>query len=241
MFSIVSIIRYVSGVYKAFFFSSSDLVIFINFRSFSHNFCTNGNTVSMREKIHLPDFRKRCLPGQFSYWGLASLLIFYFFFASVGGFLWEVLLLWLKEGLFVKRGFLYGPWLPVYGIGAVLFYVLLIKKRKHPITVFLLAALIGSGLELAIGWFLDTVFKMRYWDYSSTFLNFHGYICIWSALGFAIAGTLWICLLSDRIKNLWFHLPLWWRRTINTLLALLFVIDCTAALIFPNKGPGVTF
>lgn len=174
-------------------------------------------------------------------WTLLSQLIIFFFLASIGGFLWEVLIFLVKEGQFRNRGFLYGPWLPVYGCGAVLIYILLVKLEKHPFTVFLLSAVIGTGLELAIGWFLDTVWNLHYWDYSGYFLNFRGYICLWSAVGFGIAGTVWVCYLSGLCSRLWFRLTGRWRRGINTLLILLFVLDCAAALIFPNAGRGVTF
>lgn len=130
-------------------------------------------------------------------------MIFFFFTGSVCGYVWEVLIFLVKEGTFRNRGFLYGPWLPVYGIGAVLFSVVLSPrellpdssgkyKKNHPVTVFFLSALLGSGLELVIGWFLDLFWNLRYWDYSGYFLNFRGYICLVSALGFGIAGVLWV-------------------------------------------------
>lgn len=130
-------------------------------------------------------------------------MIFFFFTGSVCGYVWEVLIFLVKEGTFRNRGFLYGPWLPVYGIGAVLFSVVLSPrellpdssgkyKKNHPVTVFFLSALLGSGLELVIGWFLDFFWNLRYWDYSGYFLDFRGYICLVSALGFGITGVLWV-------------------------------------------------
>ncbi len=114
-------------------------------------------------------------------------------------------------------------------------------KKHHPVTIFLLSLLIGTLLELAIGYFLDTVWGLRYWDYGGAFLNFHGYICFLSALGFGIAGTVWICFLSGFITRLWLKLPLPFRNTMNTILLLAFAVDCAAALIIPNVGKGITF
>lgn len=138
-------------------------------------------------------------------------MIFFFFTGSACGYVWEVLIFLVKEGTFRNRGFLYGPWLPVYGIGAVLFSVILSPhellpdssgkhKKNHPVTVFFLSTLLGSGLELVIGWFLDLFWNLRYWDYSGYFLNFRGYICLVSALGFGIAGVLWVCIFSKYCK-----------------------------------------
>lgn len=173
--------------------------------------------------------------------GYISLLFFCFFAASTAGFLWEVLLLLVKEGHFRNRGFLYGPWLPVYGTGAVLIYVLLSGLRKRPIKAFLCSLLLGTSLELIIGWILDCFWGLHYWDYTGYPLNFRGYICLFSALGIGIAGALWICFLSPLLEKFWFRIPEKIRSAINLILTLLFAADCAAALIFPNTGRGITF
>lgn len=190
---------------------------------------------------YVPDFKSLSQPKQKSVRECISLFIFYFFVASIAGFLWEVLIFLVKEGQFRNRGFLYGPWLPVYGTGAVLMYVLLFKFKKNPLWAFLLSLLIGTALELTIGWLLDHLWELRYWDYTGSLLNFHGYVCLASALGFGVAGVLWICLLSGFLEKLWFKIPLKVRRAINTLIVLLFILDCAAALFFPNTGRGITF
>lgn len=213
----------------------------------------------MKKQDTLPDFTNLCPPEQNPVRNYISLLIFFFFIAAAGGFLWEVLLFWIKEDTFRNRGFLYGPWLPVYGVGAVLFYLILgprptqhtpaalqnfrrtpVKKR-HPLTVFALSLLIGSTLELAIGWFLDVVWGLRYWDYRGFALNLDGYICVWSALGFGVAGMLWICILTRFLSEIWLPVPEKIRSALLSLLLLLFLLDCAAALIFPNTGSGITF
>lgn len=230
----------------------------------------SGYTIPMKKHDKLPDFSKLCPPEQNHIAKFISQQLFFFFLCSIGGFLWEVAIFFIKDGRFTNRGFLYGPWLPVYGVGAVLFYVLLADKpllstisgchrivsytphpllrrsyahgiKKHPLIVFLLSLLIGTGLELLIGWLLDTVWMLRYWDYRSYPFNFDGYICLYSAIGFGIAGTLWVCFLANFFTELWLHLPSSIRRGINTFLTFLFVIDCAAALILPNIGHGITF
>ncbi len=218
----------------------------------------------MNKQNSLPDFKQLCPPEQTHTKQLLSLEILFFFFCAIIGFLWEVLLMYLCGFHYVNRGFFYGPWLPIYGIGGVLFHLLLAPKAYsdtlsksscrstnkasflsriflHIPAVFLFSALLGSGIELFIGWFLDSLWQLRYWDYSNTQFHFHGYICLWSAIGFGCAGVLWISLLSPCLMRLWFRLPEKWRRGLNTILLLLFVFDCAAALIFPNAGKGITF
>lgn len=169
------------------------------------------------------------------------LLTFYFFTASLSGFVWEILIFFVKEGHFRNRGFLYGPWLPVYGTGAVLMYLLLSKQKRHPIKVFLYSVLLGTFLELMIGWMLEHFWDLRYWDYTGYLLNFRGYICLASALGIGIAGVLWICVFSGLLETLWFSVPEKIRKSVLFIILLLFILDCIAALIFPNTGRGITF
>lgn len=207
-----------------------------------HILFRSGDTILMKTQRYTPDFKSLCTPGQsHNKENLLSQLIFFFFIGSAAGFLWEVLIFLVKEHRFRNRGFFYGPWLPVYGVGAVFLYVLLIKRKKHPAAVFLLSAVLGTAWELAAGWLLDAVWNLRYWDYSGYLFHFRGYICLWSALGFGLAGTVWVCFLSGFLSRLWLLIPRRIRHGIQTILLLLFLIDCAAALIFPNTGRGITF
>lgn len=208
---------------------------------FWHSFLCIGYNLPMKKNQTQPDFRQLCLPEQNHIVNFISLLFFFYFTASIGGYLWEVLIFFWKDGVFRNRGFLYGPWLPVYGVGAVLFYLLCFKMKRHPIRVFLLTALIGSGLELLIGCLLDVLWGLRYWDYSDYPYHLFGYVCLYSALGFGLAGMLWVCLLSPFLKMLWLKCSKTFRCSFNTLLILLLLLDVSAALIFPNSGTGITF
>ena len=176
----------------------------------------------MKRHSNLPDFSKLCAPEQNSIQDAVSLLIHFFFLGSFWGFLWETLIFIAKDNTFRNRGFFYGPWLPVYGIGAVVFYCLfhssretisirslhksnrlfLFKTKYHPLTIFIKTALLGTALELVIGWFLDFLWNLRYWDYNGYFLNFRGYICLASAFGFGVAGVLWVCIFSKILSGI---------------------------------------
>lgn len=200
-----------------------------------------GHTVFMNQHITQSNRVRMRRPNQKNNQNLLSLLLFYFFTASAGGYIWELLLFLVKDHVFVNRGFLYGPWLPVYGLGAVFFYLLLGRLQKKPILAFFWSLLIGTGLELSVGFFLERVWSLHYWDYSEYFLNFQGWICLWSAVGFGTAGMIWICVLSGPLRTFWFSLQNGFRRGLDTILFLLFLTDCCAALIFPNIGSGITF
>lgn len=201
----------------------------------------SGYTILMKKQLLQSTFKNILKDREKTRQEYLFLMTFYFFAASLSGFLWEILIFYVKEGHFRNRGFLYGPWLPVYGTGAVLMYLLLSKQKRCPIKVFLYSVLLGTSLEWIIGWILDFFWDFRYWDYTGYLLNFRGYICLASALGIGIAGVLWICLFSGLLENLWFRIPQKTGQVILTTVFLLFILDCIAALISPNTGRGITF
>lgn len=167
--------------------------------------------------------------------------IFLFFIASFTGFLWEVIIYLVLEGTFYKRGFFYGPWLPVYGTGTIFIYLALNKKRDKPAICFIYSAAIGTVIELFTGWLLDSFFHLRYWNYEGQFLNYKGYICLYSIVGFGICGAIMICKGIPLLLKLWNQIPIKVQKYVLTILLVLFTIDCAASLIFPNTGRGITF
>ena len=109
-----------------------------------------------------------------------ELYLFIFFSSAIIGFIWEILYTYLLEQVWYKRGFFYGPWLPIYGSGAIVIYFFLHKKNKQPVFCFFSSGILCSLIELCTGWFQHTVYGLRYWDYSDRFMNLGGYICLLS-------------------------------------------------------------
>jgi len=106
----------------------------------------------------------------------------YFVCYAVMGWIYE-LFFFLFEGELVNRGFLMGPYLPIYGIGA-LFIILLLKKLKDkklkvkninfmPVIIFILIFMITTIVEYIGHFILDEFFNISLWDYSEEFLNIH--------------------------------------------------------------------
>lgn len=90
---------------------------------------------------------------------------------------------------FVNRGFLFGPYLPIYGFGVLTLYFILrnLMKRKililgkinvTPVLVFLAILAIASSIEYFASWVMELLFHKRWWDYSYDFLNINGRISL---------------------------------------------------------------
>ena len=124
---------------------------------------------------------------------LIPLLMMIFTVAGFVGFIYEEICGFINEGHFFKRGTTFGPWIPIYGFGALLIFVLTIKVRKKPLLVFLIAAVACGLLELASGYVIDIYFHKRLWDYSNVILNWghvNGYICVRSVVTWGLFGML---------------------------------------------------
>lgn len=124
---------------------------------------------------------------------LIPLLMLIFTVAGVIGFIYEEICGFINEGHFFKRGTTFGPWIPIYGFGALLIFALTVKIRKKPWLVFLIAAFTSGLLELVSGYVIDRFFHMRLWDYSNVILNWghvNGYICVRSVITWGIFGML---------------------------------------------------
>lgn len=126
-----------------------------------------------------------------------SLIIF--LIGSVIGYIYEVIYCLLIDNELVNRGFLYGPYLPVYGFGAVFMVWLLKRFKKNPLVVFLLAMLVTGIVEYITGYLMFHIYHRTWLDYTGLFLNINGYVCLRSVLTFAIGGLILIYIIEPLV------------------------------------------
>lgn len=89
---------------------------------------------------------------------------------------------------FVNRGFLIGPYCPIYGCGAILITFLLGKFVKYPILLFFMAILVCGTLEYLTSYFMEKFFHARWWDYSKRKFNINGRVCLNTIIPFGLLG-----------------------------------------------------
>jgi uncharacterized membrane protein len=122
-------------------------------------------------------------------------MLWCFFIYAVLGWCIEVIYAAGKTGEFVNRGFLNGPYCPIYGIGVILVIYLLAPVANNLFYLFIGSVLVTSALELIVGFLLEQIFQQKWWDYSEMPFNIGGYICLLFSLRWGLA-----CLiLVDRI------------------------------------------
>lgn len=114
-----------------------------------------------------------------------------FMFYSMFGWLWEVSLYLIEDRKLVNRGFLNGPYCPVYGSGALLILITL-GDVEDPVILFFLSAFFTCSLEYLTSWGMEKIFHARWWDYSERPMNLNGRVCVISAIAFGSLSVLMI-------------------------------------------------
>lgn len=173
----------------------------------------------------------------YSIWSLMAV----FLAMSVFGWLWEVSLHLIENGVFVNRGALHGPWLPIYGSGAILILTLLYRFRKKPALEFVSTVVVCGILEYMTSWVMEIVNDgTKWWDYSGYFLNLNGRICAEGLLVFGIGGLAITYILAPIIDNLVSKINEKVLMVILSALMLIFGADAIYSHFHPNTGSGIT-
>uniref|UniRef100_UPI000A793100 putative ABC transporter permease n=1 Tax=Clostridium sp. NkU-1 TaxID=1095009 RepID=UPI000A793100 len=151
-------------------------------------------------------------------------LLFFFIYCFIGWII-ESTYVSVRSLHFVNRGFLRLPLLPLYGSGAIIMLWLSLPVQGNLFLVFLFGMAGASALEYATGYFMERLFKMKYWDYSNNPFNLNGYVCLPNSIAWGFLTL----LLTEVI-----HLPLEWLVLrlngtvcilLVTVIGILFVTD----------------
>lgn len=172
---------------------------------------------------------------------IIDVIILFFSFAFIG-YVWEVLLHLFSDGIFVNRGSLYGPWLPIYGFGGLITLLLLRRYQENPIKVFFMSMLVCGVIEYCSSLFGEIIYHVRWWDYTGYFLNINGRICLEGLLVFAFACTINIYIISPFLLKIYHKVNDNILMIISFVLFCLIIFDCCFCLIKgPNHGKSITY
>ncbi len=148
----------------------------------------------------------------------------FFYFYCICGWCFESAYVSLKKRHLVNRGFLKGPWLPLYGSGAVLVLWLTLPFQGQPILVYFAGALGATILEYFTGQAMVRIFKVRYWDYSNQPFQYKGHICLSSSLAWGFLSLLMVYVVHEPVERFLFGL--------NADVASVLVFGVTACMAY---------
>ena len=161
-------------------------------------------------------------------------MVIIFALISFGGWVYETIYCSVVEGEFTKRGFLFGPTCPIYGIGAIAEWLVL-GQISNPIIVFIIGAVLATVIEYSTGLFLERRFKKKWWDYSMFKFNLHGRICPQAS---AVFGAFSVTSVFVLVPTMLTILMIFSKHTVSVvafIVVTLYFLDTVASLLW--NGP----
>lgn len=127
-----------------------------------------------------------------------------FLIGSILGYGIEMVVGLVQNGHFVSRqGLLFGPFIQVYGVGLVAYYLVISNiKKKSYIKIFFITMLLGGIVEYLFSYLQETWFGTISWDYSNLLFNIHGRTSLLHCLYWGIGGVLFVRFILPLIRNL---------------------------------------
>lgn len=164
------------------------------------------------------------------------IIIFWIFIiGSVIGYIYEMIVVLIQKGYFESRqGLIYGPFTPVYGIGAIIYYLILKKvKTRNKIQIFFITAILGGTTEYICSLVQEKAFGTISWDYSYLPFDINGRTSLLHCTYWGIAGILYITLIEPYIYKLEQKIEYNSIKFITAALSLFIafdiIISCVAA------------
>ena len=153
---------------------------------------------------------------------LYQLLWFYLLYSFIG---WAIgtSVAAVREHRFIDVGFLFGPYCPAYGFGAVAFAVFLPELRNHLFFLFLGGVILSSVITFSTGFVLEKIFHRKWWDYSRKRFQFGGYVNLPYTVVWGISAVVCISFINPSLKELLVLIP---SNLGTILLIVLYAVLC---------------
>lgn len=158
---------------------------------------------------------------------LQTIEIYFLLFISYAflGWCMEVICKLIETKKFIDRGFLIGPYCPIYGWGALAITLLLQRYKSDPLVLFVMSTLICSVIEYFTSYFMEKKYHARWWDYSNKKFNINGRICLETLIPFGILGVVIMYVTNPLLLDLYQAIPQGLLPILSILLFLGFIID----------------
>lgn len=181
----------------------------------------------MQEQIKAQNEKRSCTILGISIWRLFAYFIIYSFL----GYIIETLFAIITKGVWeCRQSFLYGPFLGIYGLGAICIILFSKYFNKNNITLFIGGYIIGSVTEYMISFLTEAILHTGWWDYSNYILNVNGRICLlysffWAILTIFLIKKMnpWVDKIIEKIKT---KMPIKLIKGIVLVIIIFLAIDC---------------
>ena len=154
-----------------------------------------------------------------------------FLIYSFLGYLCEIVCSSIEQKKIVNRGFLCGPYCPIYGVGSLFILFFLLRFKEDPVLVYILGIVITSAIEYVTSFVLEKIFHNKWWDYSDEKYNVHGRIFLFNSLLFGLGALIIIYIADDLINQFLNSFSSLSLAIISYSLLFIFIIDCLYSIM----------
>lgn len=156
-------------------------------------------------------------------------IIWYLIIFSIFGLIIETVFCYITTGVLESRkGLIWGPFCPVYGVGATILIILLDRYNKKPVQLFIAGSIMGNVIEYSLSYILEAIYGARFWDYSYLNWNLNGRICITYSIFWGILAVILIKTIKPVIDKIIDKIPN--NKKINITIIILILIDCLSTV-----------
>ena len=153
--------------------------------------------------------------------------LFFFYMYCFLGWCFESTYVSVKSKKWVNRGFMRGPFLPLYGSGATMMLVVSMPFQENVLLTYIAGVVGATALEYITGVTMEALFNVRYWDYSGQPFNFQGHICLKSSLAWGVLTILMTRVIHRPIEQFILSIPGNALFYVTALLTIYIVADFT--------------
>lgn len=142
-----------------------------------------------------------------------------------------------KRKLVKNRGFLIGPYCPIYGSSSILMIFFLSQYKEDPLVLFVMAVVLCTIVEYLTSYVMEKLFKVRWWDYSHLKFNINGRVCLSNSILFGALGLILIYVLDPFIVGRFIQIPKKFFDITAIIVLVIFLIDVVVSfeVIFKIK------
>lgn len=151
--------------------------------------------------------------------------LFFFYFYCFFGWCFESTYVSLKNRKLTNRGFMRGPFLPIYGSGAIMMLVVSGPFQDNIFFTYLAGCVGATVLEYVTGVVMEALFQVRYWDYSNQKFNFQGHICLGSSLAWGLLTIVMTEFVHVPVERLVLSVPSQLLTVVTLALTVIIVAD----------------
>lgn len=158
-----------------------------------------------------------------------------FMIFSFVGWLYESILYTIQEKKWISSGFLFGPYCPIYGGGAVAMVFVFYGRVENTLMLFFGGMILATVLEYITAVVIENCFHKKWWDYSKIKFNFQGRICLLGAVAFGTMCMLLCKFIQPSFEDLINKIPENVQFWSAVILAIVFLIDYIITVMVLRK------